>query len=442
MTTNHNFILPITTEKTLRDFVSLAFGVHIPDVKVCKNHTTPWRAFADAYFSKSPVSVWYASRGLGGKTFLEALLCLTEAMTLKADINALGGSGEQSKRLLEHLQIFMDYPDAPHNLLIGDVAREMSFVWGNSVHALMASQASVRGPHPQKLRCDEVDEIDLSILDAALGQPMRRGDINTQVVLSSTWQYPNGTMSEVLRRAGERKWPVYEWCYKENLEPHGWLLKDDVIRKQADVTAGMWATEYELQEPAPSSRAIQPQAIENMFNKSLGEFEGAAHEYIEIEPPQPGASYATGADWARKSDWTIIPTYRYDINPVKCVAWERTGRLDWPVMVGKLDERNKRYEGISYHDGTGLGDVVNSYLTTGAISFIMAGRDRANLLSEYIAACEHGEVVYPFIRWAYNEHKFASVEDVFGGAGGGHLPDSISGGALAWRGTVSTRLTW
>ena len=37
---------------------------------------------------------------------------------------------------------------------------------------LTASQKSVRGPHPPSLLLDEIDEMDLEIFDAALGQPM------------------------------------------------------------------------------------------------------------------------------------------------------------------------------------------------------------------------------------------------------------------------------
>jgi hypothetical protein len=36
----------------------------------------------------------------------------------------------------------------------------------------MASQASVRGPHPHRLRLDEVDEMALDIFDAAMGQTL------------------------------------------------------------------------------------------------------------------------------------------------------------------------------------------------------------------------------------------------------------------------------
>lgn len=427
------FSLPILKEETLRAFVLHAWGVKIPNVQVCPDHSTPWRAFADAYFARSPVDVWWASRGFGGKSFLLSVLALTEAVTLGVGVNVLGGSGAQSKRVMEHINALWNYPSAPREMLKGDAATITRLNNGAVIEALMASQTSVRGSHPARLRLDEIDEMDISILDAAMGQPMTRKGVSTHTVMSSTRQYSAGTMQTILQRAVDRGWHTHQWCYRENLEPHGWLAHADVERKKIEVTSAMWQTEYEHQEPSPGSRAIIPEAVEKMFNRSLGFYEGAPNEYIEIEPPIPGASYAHGADWAKKSDWTIVATVRKDVTPKRVVAWERTGRMEWPAMIAKLDRRIARYGGNALHDGTGLGDVVDDYIETdGARSFIMAGRARADLLSEYIAACENGELEYPFIRYAYDEHKLASNEDVYGGEKS-HLPDSISSGALMWR---------
>lgn len=438
MPTAHDFKLPILTEETLREFVRLAWGVHIPNVQVCPEHSTPWRAFADAYFARSPVNVWFASRGFGGKSFLLSVLANTEAVTLGIGVNVLGGSGAQSKRVMEHMGNLWNYDDAPRGLLKADAATIARLTNGAVVEALMASQASVRGSHPARLRLDEIDEMDIAILDASMGQPMEQKGVKAQTVMSSTRQYADGTMQAILQRAAERGWRVHQWCYKENLEPHGWLTHAAVEQKKMEVTAAMWKTEYENQEPSPGSRAIQPDAVEKMFNRKLGEFEGAPNEYIEIEPPILGARYAHGADWAKKQDWTIIQTIREDLIPKRVVAWERTGRLEWPVMIAKLDARIKRYGGRALHDGTGLGDVVKDYMIEQANAFIMAGRQRADLLSEYVAACENSELEYPFIRHAYIEHKFASQEDVFGGGESHHLPDSISAGALMWRASANS----
>jgi len=431
MPKKHNFHLPITTEETLRDFVRLAWGISFPDVKVCSNHSTPWRVFADAYFARSPVIILHGSRGLAGKSFLLSVLGLTEAVTLGADVNILGGSGEQSRRVLDHMRDRWAFEGAPAAMLTGEARTETRLTNGATIEALMASQASVRGPHPSRLRCDEIDEMQLSILDAAMGQPMEQNGVKAQTVMSSTRQYADGTMTEILKRAAEKRWPVHEICWRENLQPHGWLTQAAVDQKRGEVTEAMWTTEYELQEPSPESRAIQPQAVEDMFDKSLGEFDGAAHEYIEIEPPVEGVTYATGADWARSKDWTVISTIRTDVRPMRVVAWERTGRLDWPVMIGRYTDRRARYPGNGLHDATGIGDVVSSYVGEGGVT--LTGQVRADLLTEYIAAIERREIKSPMIRYCYNEHKYASREDVYAGGSVHHLPDSICAGALGWK---------
>ncbi len=448
------FEFPLQSEAELRLFVQKAWGVEIPDVQVCPNHTTPWRAFADAYFAKSSMTVWKASRGFGGKSFLLAVLGLTEAVTLGANVNILGGSGEQSENVHNYMQGLWGYRSAPRAFLRSDPAkRHTNLAGGNRIKALMASQASVRGPHPQRLRLDEIDEMALEIFEAAMGQTMESDGVAAQTVASSTHQHADRTMTEVLRRAADKGWPVAEWCYRETMQ--GWLIPSEVERKRSEVTDAMWQVEYDLQEPSPEHRAIQPEAVEAMFDAKLGGYKGRSGEYIEVEPPafvcgkcglsaEQGedpkcpncgrdvmvlAQYATGADWGKKKDWTIIITNRTDVKPARLVAFERCGRLPWPIMVEKFDKQVRRYDSRAAHDGTGLGTVVDDLLSVAATSFTMVGRARSDLLSNYIKAIESGEVVSPRIDFMYNEHKYASVDDVYGR---GHLPDTIAAGALAW----------
>lgn len=448
------FDLPLQSEEELRLFVRKAWGVEIPNIQVCPNHTAPWRAFADAYFAKDSMAVWKASRGFGGKSFLLAVLGLTEAVTLGADVNILGGSGEQSENVHNYMQQLWRCESAPLAFLRSDPARRhTNLAGGNRIKALMASQASVRGPHPQRLRLDEIDEMALAIFEAAMGQTMESDGVAAQTIASSTHQHADGTMTEVLRRAAERGWPIYEWCYKETMQ--GWLSPTEVERKRGEVTTAMWEVEYDLQEPSPEHRAIQPGKVKAAFDKRLGCYKGSGGEYIEVEPPAfvcgkcgldakqgedpkcPGcghdivvpAQYATGADWGKKKDWTIVITNRMDVTPVRLVAFERCGRLPWPLMVEKFDRQVKRYGSRATHDGTGLGTVVDDLLSVAAVSFTMVGRARSDLLSNYIKAIENGEYVAPMIEFMYNEHKYASVDDVYGR---GHLPDSIAAGALAW----------
>lgn len=273
------FKLPITTREALRLYVERAHGVSIPDTKVCDKHSTPWDAFCDAYFATSPVVIWKASRGLGGKTFLLSLLTAVEASTYAAEINLLGGSFVQSQRVHEAMEWLWAHPSAPVHLLAGAPTKEETrFHNGARIRALTASQKSVRGPHPQRLRLDEIDEMDLSILDAALGQPMSRGGISAQTVMSSTHQYPSGTMAAMLQRAEENGWPVHEWCYHETAQPHGWLDPLEIAHKKQTVGSEMWEVEYELQKPRGAGKVFPT------FAESLHVSDSIVYdEHLEVE---------------------------------------------------------------------------------------------------------------------------------------------------------------
>lgn len=407
----------------LKRFLLDSFGIRLPDTQVCENHTTPFRAFADAYFARYGVTVWVASRGLGGKSFLLALLGHCEALTLDADVTILGGSGEQAARVLEYLQKWSAEED--------NVKRRTLYGGGGRVTALMASSKSARGPHPQRMRLDEVDEMALAILDAAMGQPMSSPGVAKQTVMSSTHHYADGTLTEVLKRAAEKQWPVQNWCYKESAAlPDGWLSAAEIQSKRGEVTSAMWDVEYELQEPSPEGRAILPEAVTACFRKELGQYEGELGREIIIEEPIEGATYAHGADWAKKKDFTVLDTLRTDIRPMRRVAWSRLGRMAWPMMIAKFDARVAKYGGKACHDATGLGDVVGDYQNVNAEGVILSGQTRSDVFTKYIAAIEGGAIQSAAIRYCEGEHRYCTNEDLMGS---GHPPDSFVAGAMAYR---------
>lgn len=410
-------------DEELKAYLLSQFAVRLPDTQVCPNHSTPFRAFADAYFARFGVTVWKASRGLGGKSYLLALLGHCEANVLAADVTILGGSGEQALRVIEYLQkLSGDEENTQRRTLYGS---------GGRVTALMASSKSARGPHPQRMRLDEVDEMELLILDAAMGQPMGTEKIAKQTVMSSTHHYADATFTEVLKRAGEKGWPVYEWCYKESsAEPDGWLSQEEIESKRGEVTDSMWKAEYDLQEPSPEDRAILPEKVDACFKVSLGQFEGELNRVVEIEQPINGAKYATGCDWAKKRHFTVIDTFRIDVRPMKRVAWQRTGRLPWPMMIAKFDAQVRKYPGAACHDATGIGDAPEDYKTVEAEPVILVGQTRGDVFTQYIAAIEHGAIESPKIRYCEAEHRYCTNDDL---KGSGHPPDSFVAGALAYR---------
>lgn len=443
---------PPQTDDELYWLVGALWGVLIPRHKVCPDHVAPFTAFADAFFARSPVAVWKASRGFGGKSRALANLVLTEAAVLGAQANILGGSGGQSANVYEAMDEYWSSPNAPQGLLKTRNNLYTSMHNGASIRALMASSRAVRGPHPQRLRLDEIDEMDMAILDSAMGQPMASKGIESHTVMSSTHQYADGTMTAIIKRANEKGWPVFEWCFRDTSNPiDGWLTQQQIKRKRSEVTSAMWSIEYDLQEPSAGTRAIDTTAVKEMFDASLGTYslENSSREFWVFEEPDRHGDYITGVDWAKEHDWTVIVTFRTDCNPWRLVAYARMQRLPWPRMVRVLDRRvgggggNRThglakpgrwngYRGAAAHDATGVGNVVHDYTSIEATGHVLTGQFRDNLLSDYIGAIEDGKVVAPMITSMYSEHLYATLDDVYGRGKDYHLPDTICAGAMAW----------
>lgn len=435
----------IRTEAELRDYLWNTFGARIPSVRVCERHCSPWEAFTHIYFARSSMAVVKGSRGLAGKTWMQGLLAAAFATTYRGDVTILGGSGTQSKRVQKAMSKFWGAPNAPKHALVHSGIEKTRLKWGNEIEALTASQKSVRGPHPQLLLLDEVDEMDWDIFEAAMGQTMEAPGIPARTGIFSTHQYDMGTMSAILKMAREKGWPVFEWCYRETMEPHGWLSPAEVSRKRAEMTAQMWNTEVELQEPSQAGLAIDRAKVERMFygeeipcppeTAKEGEF-----PYREFEPPVAGASYATGGDWARTRDFVEIATLRDDVFPMRLVAYQRFRKRATPYILGKFEHQLKRYPGSAAHDATSLGGKIMHDLLTpegreGAEAiepYDMAGRRRANLFTNYILAIEHEEIVAPRVGVLYMQHKGLRNDDIKTGAKG-HPPDGFVACAMAYR---------
>ena len=432
-------------------------GVKVPRQRVCPDHVAPFEALADAYFARSTVSVWKASRGFGGKSWTLALLATIEAMLLGAESSVLGGSAAQSLNVHSHSQSFWHAPNAPKELLAKDPTKYDTWLTNDShIRTLTASQTSVRGPHPQRLRMDEIDEMEVDILDAALGQPMRKHNqktgqhIETQVVMSSTHQYPDRTMSAMLALAAEKSWPIYEWCYKETSNPiDGWLSAEEVARQKTIIPKAMWEAEYDLQEPNFEGRAMAANLVELSFSPMNGG-EWTGDDPVFIEDRDPGAKYVTGIDWAKQRDMTVVATFKFtDLDNLKyeCVAWQKCNRLPWQVMVDRAMTQWEKYGGVLVHDATGIGNVVDDLirerLTISQQKKVKAvvmtgGQSRMALFSEYVAAIESQDIIYPRIEYAFREHLYVTDEDLYKSSG--HPPDSIVAGALAWKYRPKTRV--
>jgi hypothetical protein len=424
--------------------VTTMWGVTIPR-HTCgdPDHTAPFQAFADAYFGRGgTITLWHGSRGLSGKSFMLSILGITKAFLLGSDVNLLGGSLAQSTNIHLHMRNAMESENAPRYMVETESQTLVKLTNRAHIRPLTASQKTVRGPHPPLLLCDEIDEMDQEILDAALGQPMPQKNylgeiIQPYTVLCSTWQNPQGTFSEMWRRFKEAEMPIVQWCYLCTANPiDGWLTQDTIDAKKREIPAEMWRTEYELGEPSIGNRAFNSEAVQAMFDvkpeplkeKVQKDFE----EYTFAEYERDGF-YVAAADWGKEQDKTVISVWRGDREPFELVYYMRVNRRPYPQMIGWFNDAIRRYDADAIHDGTGLGNVVNDYVDTRARSFLMTGEKRAAMLTEYVNGLEKGRLKAPRVKTAYLAHLYAQVGDLYSSSKEYHLPDEVCSFSLAFK---------
>jgi hypothetical protein len=428
-------------EEELWYLTQALWGHKIPRTKVCPDHDAPFDAFVTAYFSREPQILIHGSRGLAGKSRTLSILGLTKAAILGSEVNIVGGSLNQSQNIHDTMRDAWESPHAPKYLLKDQGATRISLHNKAVIRPLTASQKTVRGPHPPTLLLDEIDEMDQAILDAALGQPMPQinylGDwVKPQTTMSSTWQYPDKTFAAMYRRHQEEDLPIYTWCYRETSNPvDGWLDPDFIEEKKRQIPAEMWRVEYELGEPSIGNRAFDSEKVEETFSMTRETIKQKIQkDYLELQYEEYNASkeYVIAADWAKAIDFTVITVFDVTRLPITPVYIIKERRRPYPVMIGHYNSLMSKYHAEGIHDGTGLGGVVEDYVSDRAYGFKMTGENRDNMLSEYISAVENGKVRSPRIEDIYKAHLYCSVEDVYSRGKEFHLPDEVCSWALGW----------
>ena len=203
-------------EELLR-FCEVFWDIKIPRQRVCPDHSCLAEYITAAWFEDSMDCVCWANRG-GGKTMAGALLTWLESV-FKAgcETKVLGGSGEQSLRMYNNIKKFNSGPF--RHLARGEALKTYTeLLNGSSIQILTASTKSVRGPHHQKLRLDEIDEFDDKIYEAALLIPLSSGGIHASTHIYSTMHKSYGLMNRVIDEAAGSGYRIFKWCVLDVLE--------------------------------------------------------------------------------------------------------------------------------------------------------------------------------------------------------------------------------
>lgn len=195
------------TPAALHAWVRLGFGLDVGRTAVGRDSTPPFDYLCHSFFRDGDCVVW-ANRG-GGKTMLGAVATLLDLIYKPGiQVRILGGSLEQSGKMYEHLRALLDRPllrDASGQsdvLAAPATSRRVVLANGSRMEILAGSQRSVRGTRVHKLRCDEVEEFDPAVWEAAQlvtrsgvcgGRPVR-GSVEGL----STMHRPFGLMSKLV----------------------------------------------------------------------------------------------------------------------------------------------------------------------------------------------------------------------------------------------------
>jgi hypothetical protein len=184
-----------------------------------EDHQPQFRAVSDVLRDVARYYVIWSCRS-GSKTFLYGGLdtWVKSCSRKRYETRLLGGSKDQSLLSYEAMKVFRDETDPKNSRLIRDIMQtKADFTDGSRVSILTASMTAVRGPHPQCLKLDEVDEIDEEVYQAALSQPTSKYGYKSSLGMFSTNHNVNGQMDRALANAAEKGHNIYKYCIWECL---------------------------------------------------------------------------------------------------------------------------------------------------------------------------------------------------------------------------------
>ena len=288
------------TKQDLKNYIKVFLGIDVPDNQICPEHSTPlnylWHSFNSDFAQPKPANadcVVWANRG-GGKTELAAIATLLDCVFKpNCQVRILAGSEDQAGRMYQYLTNFLR--NGFEKFLDGPIRKTgCKFLNGSAVDVLTQSQASVRGQHVQKLRCDEVELFDPDVFNAAKFTTLSSNNVTAAMESISTMHRPYGLMQKLVSSSISN---LFKWCIWETIErctdrncstcplspdcagkakqSAGYLKIDDCITQMRRSSRAAWEAEM---------LCIKP----NLENVVFDQFDPAIHvKSVDYDPNLP-----------------------------------------------------------------------------------------------------------------------------------------------------------
>jgi Terminase RNaseH-like domain len=326
------------TPDELHRFVRVALGLYMPRAPLVPGSSAPFDYLSHAYFEPGydhelPAgkdAVVWANRG-GGKTMLGAAATLLDLL-FKPGIRVciLGGSLEQSSKMHEHLVSLLDRPWF-RGLVDGEpTQRRVALVNGSRARLLAGSQRSVRGVRVHKLRCDEVEEFEPGVWEAAQmvtrSGPCGGKRVHGAVEALSTMHRPFGLMAKITEPregAGHGAARLFKWTAIDVIQrcpparpcdgcvlwddcrglaktADGFVPVDDLVQQWRRTSRRSWSVEMMCRQPQVSD-CVYP------------EFTLARH--VREDSDEAEAGWVGGMDFGLRSPTVMLWARLYQAEP-------------------------------------------------------------------------------------------------------------------------------
>ena len=203
-------------DSEILNFVEKRLGLRIPRKQICKEHNAPAEFFLKAFREEELDLLVLANRS-GSKTTLSSVLSFLDSINYRdCETFCVGGSERQAQRAYQYTKEFWDRDSEFADLLLKEpMISETILRNGSTIRVLAGSTKAVHGPHGQRLKGDEIEEMDYDVFQGMLSIPETTHGIEASTILMSTRHKPFGIMEQLIGEYRERGYSFYSWCYKE-----------------------------------------------------------------------------------------------------------------------------------------------------------------------------------------------------------------------------------
>jgi hypothetical protein len=196
-------------------------GIWLPNHSVCDGHCSTLDFFKDIYYEKQLDAILWAAR-LWGKSFLAGMICWLKARYRPLwEANICAGSSAQAGRVYKATDLFWRATESIGSraaLKKEPLKTYTQFLNGSMYEITTSSTKSQRGPHPNALFADEIDEMDVDVMNSAMDQTTDQYGHKGTNVLMSTMHNVGGLMSYWVDNAAIREYKLYISCILEAME--------------------------------------------------------------------------------------------------------------------------------------------------------------------------------------------------------------------------------